>query len=288
MILLQNETITASIHPKGAELQSLQNNITGLEYMWSGDAAYWGKHSPILFPIVGTLANDTYTYNEQEYYLPRHGFAREKIFTAVQTSPTEAWFTLSSSEETLAVYPFEFELQLGYRLIDDKLKCTYRVINNGNDVLWFSVGGHPAFAVPLVAGTEYTDYYLQFNQDEKLERFKLKDGLISDDVEALPIKDAILALQPSLFYEDAIVLKHLASTNVQLLSPQHIHGLAFDFTGFDFLGLWAAKDAPFLCIEPWCGIADNIHHDGNLETKEGIQQIAAGEVWERSWTVKCF
>lgn len=291
MIILQNDQLKAAIHSKGAELQSLVHK-NGLEYMWSGDAAYWGKHSPILFPIVGTLKDDTYFYKGKAYKLPRHGFARDMEFTAEQVSEQEAVFTLSDNEQTRAVYPFAFQLQLKYRLRENHLLCSYAVINTGDDNLYFSVGGHPAFALPLEQGASYDDYFLSFSETEPLMRYKLHNGLITDDKERLETisneHGMRLPLTPSLFYDDAIVLKHLQNHNTTLASDKHPHGLTFGFTGFPFLGIWAAKDAPFICIEPWCGITDNVSHDQKLENKEGIIELQRSGTWGRMWTATCF
>jgi galactose mutarotase-like enzyme len=159
------------------------------------------------------------------------------------------------------------------------------------------VGGHPAFALPLVKGTQYTDYNLLFSKPETLYRYKLTNGLTSDEKEAIrtmactPVTEdgAIkLPLTPELFYDDAIVLKHLQNHYTTLASEKHDHGLHFDFTGFPYLGIWAAKDAPFVCIEPWCGITDNTGHNQQLKDKEGIITLKPGGTWQRTWSVSCF
>ncbi len=288
MIILQNEWLRAAITPAGAELQSLQNKTTGIEHMWSGDAVYWGKHSPVLFPIVGTLKEDTYYYRNKAYKLSRHGFAREKIFIAQQVSDTEALFSLGDDTGTHEVFPFEFLLQIRYRLQGKTLSCSYEISNTGKSDLLFSIGAHPAFALPFIPNSKYSDYYLQFNQAEELLRCKLQDGLISNITEALPTPGNHLALQHKLFYEDAIVLKNLDSNRITLASDKHAHGLHFHFNSFPFFGIWAAKDAPFICLEPWCGIADSTDHNQLLEEKEGIEQLPPGGEFERSWEVECF
>jgi len=288
MIILQNDILRAAIAARGAELQGLINKSTGLEYMWSGDAAFWGKHSPVLFPIVGGLKKDTYYYNGNAYQLPRHGFAREREFTAMQVSDTEALFILQQDEQTLAVYPFAFELGLRYKLQGNTLSCTYEVHNPADKDLLFSVGAHPAFAVPLVKGTNYNDYWLQFNAEENLQRWKLDNGLVASHAEPLALDNNRLPLNPSLFYEDAIVLKQLQSNRITLGCDAHQHGIHFNFTEFPFFGIWAAKNAPFVCLEPWCGIADSVDHDQQLIHKEGINILAPQGNWERSWSVECF
>jgi galactose mutarotase-like enzyme len=286
MIILANEQLRATIAPKGAELQSLINTQTGLQYMW-GAGAEWPKHSPVLFPIVGGLKNDTYYFKDKEYKLPRHGFARDKVFAAEKVSNTEAVFTITEDEQTLQVYPFAFSFKLKYVLNDDSISCTYEVYNTGNEDLLFSVGAHPAFAVPLTAGTSYNDYYLEFNSTEQLQRYKLQDGLIASP-EALPTPGNKLVLDKTLFYDDAIVLKNLQSNIITLASNKHKHGLHFKFNDFPYFGIWAAKDAGFVCLEPWCGIADSVLHDQQLVNKEGINTIAPATHWQRTWTVECF
>lgn len=288
MIILENEFLRAVIDPKGAELQSLMHKAAGIEHMWSGDAAYWGKHSPVLFPIVGSLKNDSYIYRDKSYSLPRHGFAREKIFTKEIIHPTEALLSLVPDELTLALYPFDFITRLRYRLNNHTLSLTYEVENPGTEVLLFSLGAHPAFAVPFTNDTNYTDYYLAFNVAEPLERFKLQDGLLTNTTELLNTPHKRLALHPSLFYEDAIVLKNMHSNQITLGCNSHPHGIHFSFNDFPFFGIWAAKDAPFVCLEPWCGIADSNTHNQQLENKEGIHSLAPGAPWQRTWSVTCF
>ncbi len=287
MITLKNKDLEATINPQGAELQSLLHS-NGIQYLWNGDATYWPKYSPLLFPIVGSLKDGTYNYNGQSYQLAHHGFCREKVFTVNQVSASEAVFTLTHDDATLKVYPFQFKLQLHYTLTDSQLQCTYRVNNTGSSKLLFSVGGHPAFNVPLVPGTEYTDHYLQFNKSEPLVQHKLENKLTNGVTEKLDTENGLLPLKSSLFYDDAVVLKNLESTEVKLGSDKHGHGVQFDFSGFPYLGIWAAKDAPFVCIEPWCGIADSSHHNQDFEKKEGINSLAPGADWERSWKVTCF
>jgi galactose mutarotase-like enzyme len=288
MVTLKNEVLTATISTKGAELQQLIHQHTGINYMWSGDAAYWGKYSPVLFPIVGGLKNDSYRYKEQTYALPRHGFARDKEFIAAQPGNTEAVFTLQDDAQTKKVYPFAFVLKLRYQLSGNSLSCTYEVYNPAEEVLLFSIGAHPAFAVPLVKELVYSDYYLQFNKSETLQRWKLLNGLIDIKAEPVATTNNRLALHPSLFYEDAVVLKQLKSNCITLCADKNEHGMHFHFNDFPFFGIWAAKDAPFVCLEPWCGIADSVNHNQQLEEKEGINRLAPGESFIRTWSAECF
>lgn len=286
MIKLLNDLLTVSIHEKGAELQSIQYN--DIEYLWQADEKYWGKHSPVLFPIVGELKNEKYTFNSKDYTLPRHGFARNKTFEAKQTSSTSALFTLRNDSETLTVYPFKFILRVEYSIKETELFCTYHIENINDDVIYFSVGGHPAFNVPLNKDLVYTDYVLKFDNDDTLKKYLLHNGLTNDDTELINLDNKSLQLKPELFYKDAIVLKHINSKQITLKTSKDAHGLKFKFHGFPFFGIWAAKDAPFVCLEPWCGIADNINKNGELINKEGINTLPAGDKWQRTWSVELF
>ena len=288
MITLENDYIQVSLAAKGAELQRLFSKETQLEYLWNGDDQYWGKHSPVLFPIVGALKNDSFTYKGETFHLPRHGFARDQVFEAEKISASEAVFTLKETEESLKVYPFRFELKLKYKLIERKLNLTYEVVNTGKNELLFSLGAHPAFAVPNTPKTDYNDYYLAFNADKKLTFWKLDNGLIAKDTGNINLNGHKLNLKHELFYNDALVFKTLQSNCISLLNTKNDFGLHFHFEDFPFFGIWAATDAPFVCLEPWCGVADDVDHNQELAHKEGIIKLDAGQNWERFWEVECF
>jgi len=289
MTLIENDILKVSIKTKGAELDSIYNKETNLEYMWGGDPAFWGKKSPVLFPVVGTLKNDIYYYNHKEYSLSRHGFAREMDFMVTAQTSSSAQFTLQSNEITFSKYPFSFRFDVIYSLKADKLLVNYKITNTGNDRLYFSVGGHPAFKVPLVNDTVYNDYYLEFNKPETTGRWPIsKDGLIESSPAPLLNNKNRLSLSKELFYNDALVFKNLVSDKISLRSEKITNGLEFDFAGFPYLGIWAAKNADFVCIEPWCGIADSVTSDQQIVDKEGINKLAVKEIFERSWSVRTF
>lgn len=287
MAIIENEYLKVSINTKGAELDSIFHKHTKLEYLWSGDAAFWGKKSPVLFPIIGTVKNDTYLFNEKEYHLGRHGFAREMEFVITAHTEGMVTFSLESNDETLLKFPFPFRFNIVYSIADNELRVNYHVVNTGKSDMFFSVGGHPAFKVPLVEGTLYNDYKLVFNERENAPRWPIsKDGLIERNPVDFMMDTDELRLVRELFYKDAIVFKTLRSTSVQLLSDKSEHGFIFDFTGFPFLGIWAAKNADFVCIEPWCGIADSVDTNQHIKTKEGIVSLSPGTAFSRTWMVK--
>ena len=286
MITIQNADIKATINPKGAELNSLVLLASQLEFMWQGNPDFWGKHSPVLFPIVGGLKDNTYYFKGNAYTLPRHGFAREKTFVVEQQQSDSVTFLLTHDETTLVVYPFAFAFRVRYSLLNNQLKVSYLVENTNNDALWFSVGAHPAFKVPLVEGTQYNDYLLSFNQSEDWARWPLTpEGMVEKTPVLLAEQTTDLPLTKELFYEDALVFKNYRSNSVVLHTPKSSHSLQFDFPDFPYLGIWAAKNADFVCIEPWCGIADSVDHNQDITQKEGIVQLDGKESFERSWTV---
>lgn len=289
MVIIQNEHLSVTINHKGAELQGLYNKNAGLEYMWGGDPAYWAKTSPVLFPIIGSLKEDTCYVDGKAYHMGRHGFAREMDFMVIDQTTTSATFRVVSNDETLKKYPFYFRFDIVYSITNDELIVTYKVSNTGSMVMYFSVGGHPAFKVPLIPGSDYNDYCLEFSQLEKAGRWPItKEGLIKTEPVSFLNDVGQMSLSKELFYDDAVIFKTLQSKSVKLISSRSPHGLQFDYTGFPYLGIWAAKNADFVCIEPWCGIADSVDSNQQLKDKEGINTLAAGDRFERSWKVKVF
>lgn len=289
MFTIQNNLLSVSIKSKGAELDSIYHKGFDMEYLWSADPAYWSKKSPVLFPIVGTLKNNSYHYQGKSYPLSRHGFAREMEFAVTQQAADSITFSITGNEKTEAVFPFSFSFSIRYSLDASQLSVSYLVENTGGDTMYFSVGGHPAFKLPLVGGTSYDDYVLEFNQAETAGRWPISaNGLIEADPLPFFQDTKVVPLRKALFNRDAIVLKHLNSNTVKLVSNATNHGLNFCFEGFPYLGLWAAPGADFVCIEPWCGIADSINASGEWPDKEGLESLAAGKTFERNWWVSFF
>ncbi|MDJ1471326.1 aldose 1-epimerase family protein [Xanthocytophaga flava] len=289
MYTIENELLKITINPKGAELSSIFHKQYKLEYLWQADPAYWAKKSPVLFPIVGTLKQNTYYFNNKAYHLSRHGFARDRSFIVSQQQEDAITFALTSDMESLEIYPFVFEFLIHYQLQDNRVLVTYEVVNPASEDLYFSVGGHPAFNVPLVPDTTYEDYFLQFEKTEMLNVWPITaDGLIEDRPEPFLGETDALPLKKSLFYKDALVFKHLQSSRISLLSAKTEHGLEMAFEGFPFFGIWGAKDANFVCLEPWCGIADPVSTNQQLPYKEGIIKLSTQSRWKQNWQLTLF
>lgn len=280
-ITIQNQAIKAVIKTKGAELSSLQKE--GKNYIWEINSEFWNKTSPILFPIVGALKNGEYFHEGKVYKLSRHGFARDFEFEVIENSENAVVFSLKSNEETLKVYPFHFELQLSYILEGNKLVVKYEIINRSSEKMYYSIGAHPAFNID----GNFEDFSLIFDDEKDLETYKLEQDLFSGKTEILKLNGNVLPLQYELFEEDALVFKNFATKSLTL-AKNNESVMKVSFPDFPYLGIWTKKDAPFICIEPWLGIADNANTSGKIEEKEGIQILENNSKKQIAWSVELF
>lgn len=284
---LENQHLKIAVALKGAELKSVVKKATQQEIVWQGNPDFWAKSSPVLFPIVGTLKNERYSYEAKEYQLPRHGFARDYHFVAKEPTDSQLIFSLEATEETLKVYPFLFKLQIIYTLKDHCLEVAYTVENvSATDFLYFSLGAHPAFKVGEIA-TAFNNYSLHFNKDTELKANNLKDGLLTTAKQNVVLKDQKLQLDYKLFENDALVLLNMKSDKITLLNENDVSVLEFSFANFPYFGLWTIKDSGFLCLEPWAGFSDFETHNQQLENKAGINILQPKETWSAWWSV-CF
>jgi galactose mutarotase-like enzyme len=281
IVTISNSKLSAQITTAGAELISLKSIATSQEYIWEGNPEFWAKQSPILFPIVGTLKNNSYTSNDEQFELLRHGIARDLNFILIHTTDNQAVFSLKSSEVTKKNYPFDFELQLTYTLLNTKLEFNYTIINNDKVPMPFSIGAHPAFALP----NAFESYSLEFNQQEILKCFTLENDLVSDNAFEIALINKKLPLTYSTFENDSLIFKSLQSRAITIIeNNKPLLKVAFD--DFKNLGIWTKVGAPFVCIEPWLGYSDTVHATGNLFEKEGIQVVAAQERFECGFSVE--
>lgn len=290
MIVLENNQLQVQIATKGAELTRIFNKTTELEYLWKGDAAFWKRQAPILFPIVGKLVDNTYWVNGTSYELPQHGFARDYEFAVLEQQESNVLLEFVYSNETLQVYPYKFALQIGYQLQENQLKVTYKVINVDSKNIFFSIGGHPAFNCPLVENTSFEDYYLAFEKDEQpLQHFlNPKTGFRKAQPEKVSLQKHI-ALSYSLFENDALMYENLESKKISLLSNKHSHGIHFYIPNWQYMAFWTQKgNAPFICFEPWMGIADAEDTNQQYESKTGILELPVAQVYENNYSCEFF
>jgi galactose mutarotase-like enzyme len=280
IITLSNDVISAQIKTFGAELCSLKNN-TNRDYIWEGNPTYWGKHSPVLFPIVGTLKNNTFNHNTKEYQLTRHGFARDMEFELVEKTVNSATFSIQSNLASLANYPFQFELQIQYTLVHATLEIAYTVINKDNIAIPFSIGAHPAFALP----GNFENYSLEFEKEEPLEYTLLENDLVSKQTETIATHSNFVPLTYKLFEKDALIFKKLQSNSLTIHDKEKPL-LKVHFENFPNLGIWTKVGAPFLCIEPWFGYSDTIETNGNFFEKEGIIVLEVNDTFQTKFCIE--
>lgn len=289
MYTLENNELQIEVNPQGAELSRLYSKRTGLEYLWNGEEKIWNRRSPVLFPVVGRLKNDTYYFSGKPYHLIRHGFARDSGFELEGYTNDSVTYVLSDSDQSRKSYPFPFRLHITHRISGNTVTAEYNVENPGESNMYFSLGGHPAFRLPLEPHLLYNDYYFEFSHVENAHRWLISSEGLVEPVTAVTIDNTnVLPITKELFHQDALVFKFLNSSVVKLKTDRSEHGVEFSFPRFPYLGLWAAKNANFVCIEPWCGIADSTTSDQQFITKEGINLLAPGQAFRRSWSATVY
>ncbi len=285
---LKNDVIAICIDSHGAEMKSLKKLSTGTEYMWCGDAKYWGRTSPVLFPFVGGLKNKEYRVEGKTYPMSQHGFARDMEFELLSKEESEIWFVLRSTEETLAKYPFEFILKLGYRISGNRTEVLWQVENSGSKILPFSIGGHPAFNCPIEEGKKQSDYFVSFGDTDEIISTRLGDhGLVIDCMDVYGLSEGRLALTENLFDHDALIIENNQTDRVSLCKEDGTPYLTVKMDA-PLFGVWSppGKQAPFVCIEPWYGRCDSEYFDGTLQEKDWVNCIDPGQVWSASYMIE--
>ncbi|WP_207695038.1 aldolase 1 epimerase LacX [Enterococcus sp. DIV0212c] len=286
-VQIENEFLIATFAEDGAELISLKSKKNDIEYIWQGDPAFWGRHAPVLFPFVGRLKDDKYTYENQTYPMGQHGFARDSLFEVVEHGPELVSLSLKSNKETKKVYPFDFELIISYTLEENNLVVHYQVENTGNNDMYFSIGGHPAFNVPLEQNLTFDDYYLSFAPKKSRTQIPLVGPFADFEHKTLGQTNTSLDLRRKLFENDAIIFETKGANTFTIETDESPHSISLSYTDMPYVGIWSPyqKEAPFVCIEPWCGIADEVSTTGNLVDKKGINKLASSEIFKTQYTL---
>ena len=292
MLKLENEQLLVEIATKGAELQKIYNKKENFDYLWSGNPDFWSGHAPNLFPIIGRLNDYKYTKNNKIYELPQHGFAKDLEFTIEKSSDTQAVFVLKATDETKAMYPYNFSLTITYSLEGPELKTAYQVTNHSTETMPFSIGGHPAFNIPMNSEGTYEDYILTIDPKKEVSYFE------SDPVPYLSgnkksfndMKNGVLTMNHETFRDGLIIIDEPTLETVTLASPNNKNGVILDISEFPYLCLWTKEkmDASFICIEPFYGLPDVIGEIGTLEEKEGMILLGANEQKDISFTITTF
>ncbi|CAM1346660.1 aldose 1-epimerase family protein [Tenacibaculum insulae] len=291
MVILENEYLKIEINTLGAEISKIYSKKTNLNYLWNGDASFWKRHAPILFPIVGKLKENTYKIDDEKYQLPQHGFARDTSFTVLTKNDTKVTFQLLYSTKTIAKYPYKFSLQICYELKDSQLSVSYKVVNLDNQTIYFSIGAHPAFNCPLIENTSFNDYFIEFEKEETPTQLFLnpKTGFRNNASKKVNLGQKI-DLSYDLFTSfDTLIYKGITSKTVSLKSKKHAHGIHLHFPDWKYLAFWTKETGtPFICIEPWMGISDSDDSNQILKDKTGMLNLAETKTYENSYSFDFF
>lgn len=290
---LENDEIIVGVESFGAELKSLQRKsrregLENIEYLWNADPRYWKRTSPVLFPVVGSLKNQSYRYEGQTYQMPQHGFARDMEFTLEEHTKTRISFVLRDTEETLQKYPFHFALHIAYEIEGTALKVIWKVENTNDKTMYFSIGAHPAFLCPLLDGTDKEEYALAFDTDKNIVSGILaEDSTLGARTKEIVLENGILQTDDAIFDEGALVIENDQAHEVAMLLPDGTPYLAVAFDA-PLFGIWspAGMNAPFICIEPWYGRCDKFDFDGELADREWGNELAIGETFEADYVIK--
>lgn len=275
---IENEKLKIGVKEFACELTSVILKENDTEYLWQGDEKYWSGQSPILFPIVGRLFEDTYFLDGKKYSLPKHGFARNMPWTMSEKKDSSISFTLRENEDTLLMYPYAFTVTVTFSLEDNRLKVAHEIKNENDKIMYASLGAHPAFNCQL--GDR-----LVFGKKETLEAMKIDFPTALRLKETFPVlnnEDTIVITEDT-FKEDALIFNGVHSDSITLESDKHSRKVLFKFGTVPYLGLWAKPGAPYVCIEPWCGVNDSMERKEDLSKKDAINAIAPLSTFLYTW-----
>ena len=284
---IKNESMSVTIETLGAELQSI-TGADGTEYLWYGDAEYWRGRATNLFPYVGRMTDGNYIYKGKKYPMGPHGFARNMEFAAQQESESSVTFTLTDTAETRECYPFSFAFSVVYTLVGAELRIIYRVENKGDGAMYFGLGGHPGFRLPLEEGKRFEDYSITFEQPCRPSRALLAPSYMMSGVEELyPLEnDTTLPLRHDLFDDDAIILRHFDKT-MTLSAGEGSRGVRVHIPQMPCVGIWHAvkKAAPFVCIEPWVSLPSRDGVVEDITQQSDLITLPTGKTYENEWSI---
>jgi galactose mutarotase-like enzyme len=285
---IASDRLSAVITRRGAELVSLKD-FGGDELLWQAGPE-WPRHAPLLFPVVGKLTDDALRHDGKTCRVTQHGFARDLDFEWVERSEARAVLALVDDEATRELYPFAFRLEMDFSVDGSTLSVISRVSNPSADILPFSIGAHPGFRWPLLDGVPKERHILEFETAETGKRRAVEGGLLGPEA-PLPFDGKRLALDPKLFVSDALVMPDVASKSVRYSAlsddGRPLRSMTVSWRGYEDLGVWSApKGGPFLCIEPWRGMASFVGWDGPFMEKPGVVKLAPGETMDFEWRVE--
>lgn len=277
---VQNEKLRVSADTAGAQLMSVQGT-DGVERLWQGDPAIWGRRAPILFPFIGRLKNSTYTVNSRSYQICSHGFARDSEWTLDQKTANTMTFMLRSSAETMRQYPFAFTCAVTYALDGDTVVKTHTVCNRSDETMYYEIGGHDGFRTTLAAGEVMADSYVEIPGVDALHPIINDENLmLTQEKRTVPLQNGRLYLRPGLFAQDALILDDLPERRITLGSDKNGYRITVRFQDYPYVGIWSRPvdyDTNYVCIEPWSTLPDAAYLGMELERKTGVRSLAPGE-----------
>lgn len=280
---LESNKLIIQVKANGAELCSVISKENNQEFMWQANPDVWNRHAPVLFPVVGKLNADTLHADGKDYTMGQHGFARDMNFEATEIYEDVLRFMIESNDVSLNKYPYQFRFFISYTLKENHLLVTYTTLNTDNKTMYFSVGAHPGFLLPV---PRLDEYILEWDTEENLERELLQNGLFSGRKEMLAEHTKQLPLSKELFLKDALVFHQLKSRNIVLKHTRSNFEVGLTLHNFPWLGIWTKPgQESFLCIEPWQGRADDIGYNGDISQKTGILSLEPGQESSFSYTI---
>ncbi len=285
---IKNNMIEVVISDHGAEVQSVKGAHTGEEYMWQADPEIWGRHAPVLFPIVGRLKNDEYKYQGKTYHMGQHGFARDCDFEVENHTQESITFLLKDNEKTREMYPFKFEFRVNYNLMNNLLEENFSVVNKSDETMIFGVGGHPGFNLPVNNGEEKEDYYFDMHPSIARVKIPLKGAYLDWNNRSIASTDSFIGLSDELFKDDALIYElHGHDNKVSLRTDKSKFHINVWTRNAPYVGIWSQypKTANYVCIEPWWGIADREDADGELEHKYGMNHLEPGKEYQAGFSI---
>lgn len=286
-VKLENEFLCVEIAEMGAEVTRIYDKTEDNEILWEGNPVYWKRHSPVLFPNVGKTYKNRVLINGTQYPTFQHGFARDNVFTCIEAANEKASFMFRSSEETKEVYPFDFELHINYKLNKKELTVEWQVKNCGDETMYFTIGGHPAFRFAKPEETK-ADYVLKVPGKEKLEYvlIDISCGCANvDEVHTLQLSEETYPLSDELFAKDALVVDNGQIEEAWLCHKDGTPYVGVRSEGFPNYGIWSVEEAPFVCLEPWMGRCDNAGFNAELSEKPNVNKVEAGEKFIKDYTI---
>ncbi|TVZ53359.1 aldose 1-epimerase family protein [Dokdonia sp. Hel_I_53] len=282
MYSIENDFLTCDISPDGAEIRSLKSKQTGKESIWQVDPTVWRSSSPILFPAIGTIKGDKILYKGVSYDMPKHGIVRDnKNLTFHKKTGESCSFMLSNSQRTLKQYPFAFFFKVTYTLEKHCLQMTYEIHNLDSVDLYFTCGGHTAYACPITSTKKLSDYVIEIPTKKPLKSHMLDpSGLLTSKFRDIEYKNGFLSLSATLFNEDALIFSDIDYNWVRLREKSRKKGIVVHFEGYPNLALWSKPKADYICIEPWLGLPDHINESLDITQKESYKALAPNESYK--------